>query len=509
MTHRSTDIRHAGSAITLVLVTLGLLVVLAVLLVWLGGGFGDKVSRRELVVYCAAGLKPPVEETARRYEREFGVPVRLQYASSGALLNQIEVDPRGDLYIPAADDPFLRIGREKGMIAEIIPLAQFRLVIATRPGNPKNIRRLGDLLRDDVGFAIANEQAAVGKLTKSLLTRSGHWETIKGRAKVFKPTVTEVALDVKVGVGVDAGFVWDSTTKQFGLDLVMVPELGDGTSNISACVLANCTEPSAALRFARYLAAPERGQQAFAKHHYQPRQGDPWVVTPSIRLFSGGVNREAIKNTLASFEQREGCRITSVYHGCGTLVGMMKTGQRPDAYFACDVSYIREVNDLFLDATDISKTDMVILVRKGNPKNIARLEDLAMPGLEVGLADERLSALGALSRRLLVELGLYEAVLTNRRATTPTADLLVTQLIGGDPLDAVVVYEANCSYVGDQAEIVRIDHPLASAVQPFAIATQTKYPQLTARLLDALTTPASRRRFKSVGFRWLADHQEP
>ena len=507
MTHRSTYPQHTGSATKLVLVTLVLLTVLTVLLVWLGGGFGDEVSRRELVVYCAAGIKLPVEETARRYQREFGVPVRLQYASSGALLNQIEVDPRGDLYIPAADEPFLRIGREKSLIAEIIPLARFRLVIATRPGNPKNIRHIEDLLRNDVSFAIANEQAAVGKMVKTLLTRSGHWETIRDRAKVFKPTVTEVSLDVKVGV--DAGFVWDSNAKQFGLDIVMVPELSNSSSNISVCVLANCGQPAAALRFARYLAAPERGQQAFVKHHYQRHDGDTWVVKPSIRLFSGGVNRAAIQNTLEAFEQREGCRITSVYHGCGTLVGMMKAGQHPDAYFACDVSYTREVHELFLEATDISKTDMVILVRKGNPQNIARLEDLAEPGLEVGLADDRLSALGTLSRRLLEELGVYEAVLKNRKATTPTADLLVSQLISGEPLDAVVVYEANCAYVGDQAEIIHINHSLATAIQPFAIAAQARHPQLTARLLDTLTTPASRRRFESIGFRWLADQQKP
>ena len=152
---------------------------------------------------------------------------------------------------------------------------------------------------------------------------------------------------------------------------------------------------------------------------------------------------------------------------------------------------------------------MVILVRPGNPKRIATLQDLAAPGLEVGLADEKLSALGALSRRLLEEVGVYEAVLANRRATTPTADLLVTQLVAGEPLDAVVVYEANCTNIGDAAEIVRIDHPLATAVQPFTIGRQSKYPQLAGRLLEALTAADSQQRFEAVGFRWLAEQAAP
>ena len=498
-----------GGARGPVLVTLVLLALLTAGLVWLGGGFGDEVSRHELVVHCAAGIRPPVAAAALAYEREYGVPVRLQYASSGALLGQIEVQPKGDLYIPAAADPFIRLGHEKGLIAEAIPLARFHLVIATRPGNPKGIGSLADLLRADVSFAIANEQAAVGKKTEALLTRSGHWQTMKSRAKVFKPTVTEVALDVKAGVGIDAGFVWDSTAKQFGLDIVEVPELAGGTATIHAGVLTSCAQPAAALRFARYLAAPEKGQVEFARHHYERVDGDPWAPTPTIQLLAGGVTRLAIQDTLRDFQRREGCRVTVVHAGCGTLVAMMQAGERPDAYLACDVSFVPPVRDLFLETTDLSRTDMVILVRPGNPKHIAALADLAAPGIEVGLADEHLTALGALARRLLEEVGVYEAVLANRRATTPTADLLVTQLIAGDPLDAVVVYEANCTNIGDQAEIVRIDHPLARAIQPFTISRQTQHPQLARRLLEALTAANSQQRFESAGFHWLADRDAP
>ena len=42
-------------------------------------------GKRELLVYCAAGVKKAVEEIAGKFEQELGVNVVLEYASSGVL----------------------------------------------------------------------------------------------------------------------------------------------------------------------------------------------------------------------------------------------------------------------------------------------------------------------------------------------------------------------------------------------------------------------------------------
>src|SRR5205823_1974271 len=82
------------------------------------------------------------------------------------------------------------------------------------------------------------------------------------------------------------------------------------------------------------------------------------------------------------------------YNGCGILVAAMKAGDRPDAYFACDKSFMDQVNDLFLDATDVSQNQLVILVHKGNPRGIHALKDLAQKDLKVGVGHEKQCALG-------------------------------------------------------------------------------------------------------------------
>jgi molybdate transport system substrate-binding protein len=500
--------QRRGGSTSLVLWSVVVLAVLAGLMMWLAGGTrGPAASGQTLVVYCAAGVRPPVEQIAQQYEEEYDVPIRLQYGPSGGLESQLQINPNADLFIPAAADPFLVRGRKKGEIAETIPLAKLQVVLAVRPGLATEIGSLDDLVRKKIRYALANEQAAVGRLTVALLEKCGQWERVRREARVFKGTVTDVANDVALGGDVDAGFVWDSTAKQFGLEIVQLPELSGGETTITAGVVATSKQPTAALRFARYLAAPNKGGRAWSEMHYRPVSGDPWAFRPKITLFSGGVNRVAIQETLKDFQRREGCDVTVVYNGCGILVGMMKTGQQPDAYFACDVSFVEQVREQFLEPLDVSETDMVILVRRGNPKKIRTLDDLARPDAKIGLADEKLSALGALTKRLLEEAGLYQRVVENRRVSSPTADFLVTQLLAHDELDAVIVYAANCANVGDEAEVVRVDHPLAHAVQPFAIHRNDKYPQLTARLLDALTSAASRARFEAVGFRWRVDQR--
>ena len=95
MTRNQHKIRHGSSSTTIVVATIAAIAVLTLALMWMGGYFKDTSTEMHgdaLVVYCAAGVKPPVEAIAREFEKEpFGVPIRLHYDSSGALETKIEL----------------------------------------------------------------------------------------------------------------------------------------------------------------------------------------------------------------------------------------------------------------------------------------------------------------------------------------------------------------------------------------------------------------------------------
>lgn len=456
---------------------------------------------KPLLVFCAAGIKPPVEAVARAYEQAFGARVQLQYGGSGTLLSNLRVTATGDLFL-AADESYVKSARGFGLLAETIPLAHQRAVIAVAKGNPKNIRGLDDLRRADVRVAAANPDAAsIGRTVRALLQQAGQWAELEKRIIVFKPTVNDVANDVKIG-SVDAGIVWDATARQYPeLELVPVPLFDRAAETITIGVLKRSAQPAAALRFARYLGANDKGLKQFAQFHYEPVAGDQWAETPEIVLFSGAMLRPGIEKTLKEFEEREGCRITTVYNGCGVLVAQMRAGQRPDGYFSCDTSFMKSVADLYRDPVNVVDNQLMILVQKGNPKKIQTVQDLTQPGLRVGLPHHEKSAMGNIAWKMLVEMKLYDAIGPNLKVESPTGDFLVNQLRTGS-LDAIIACHSNWTGVREHLYAVPIEYPLARMTQPYAVGHETRFKQMMSRLQDALTSATSRERFEAEGFGW-------
>ncbi|HNQ74491.1 MAG TPA: substrate-binding domain-containing protein [Verrucomicrobiota bacterium] len=465
-------------------------------------------EQKPLLMFCAAGLQAPVEAAAHDYEQAFGVRVQLQYGGSGALLSNLRVTHTGDLYL-AADESYTRSARAMGLLAEIIPLARQRPVIAVARGNPKQIRTLADLQRPDVRVGMANPEAAsIGRTVRERLQHAGQWDALARHITVFKPTVNDVANDVKLGT-VDAGIVWDATAQQYPeLELVTVPPFDAASETISIGILQRSPRAAAALRFARYLGARDRGLKRFQEFHYDPVAGDAWAEQPELVLYSGAMLRPGLEQTLQQFQEREGCRITTVYNGCGILVAQMRAGQRPDAYFSCDTSFMNSVADLYQPPVDVVDNRLMIIVQKHNPKNLHALSDLTRPGIRLGLPDHEKSAMGNVIWKMLVQLKLYDALRPNLAVESPTGDFLINQIRTGS-LDAIIACHSNWTGVRDHLDAVPIEHPLARLTQPYAVGRETRYPHLMARLEDAITSAASRARFESQGFGWRFQPASP
>tara|TARA_R110002096_G_scaffold376724_9_gene570515 strand:- start:12916 stop:13749 length:834 start_codon:yes stop_codon:yes gene_type:complete len=222
---------------------------------------GTSESGTRLMVFCAAGIQKPAVAIAHQYLEEYGVEVQLQFGGTGTLLSQVQISNQGDLFI-AADDSAVQSARDSGAVVEVIPLARQYPVMAVASGNPKGVATLHDLLREDIRVAVGNPEAtSIGKATKRGL--GDEWAALAGKVAVMKPTVTEIAADLKVGA-VDVAVIWNSTIPQFkGLEAIRIPEFDAETDNVSVTVLTASKQPAEALKFARYLAAPEKGQSVF------------------------------------------------------------------------------------------------------------------------------------------------------------------------------------------------------------------------------------------------------
>jgi len=521
---------RSGRINTLWTLLLGAGTAIAILIVLLNmGGPGSGDDANKLTVYCAAGVRFPMDEIARRYEEECGVAVEVQYGGSGTLLySRIEVNKfdTADLFL-AADDSYTDEAVRKGLAAETLPIAHMRPVIAVRKDSSKKIESIEDLLDDDIAVVVAEpDQAAVGKAVRERLDQvavgdTTLWQKLKQhvtRHGVFKPTVADVAADVKLGTAIDAGIVWDSTVAmpefRDHLKAIHVPELDGDPGLVTVCVLNSSRHPTASLRFARYITARDRGLPVFEEYGLRPVEGDVWMERPGIKFFCGAVNRRAVEKIIEDFQQREGVVVDTIYDGCGILTSRMKTIDEqspdkgfPDVYMACDVYYLENVKEWFQEAANVSDTEIVIAVPKGSTK-VKQLADLVEPGIRVAVGEPDQCTIGALTRRLLVKEGLYDQLKEKQTqegevvVEKSSSALLVPDVVYGH-VDAALAYITDVLANRDGVDIVRIDSALNRAIQPFSIAKTSDHKYLTRRLFRKIAN--SPEAFEDVGFHFRLD----
>lgn len=485
--------------------TIGILVVL------LGGAFWwltndndrDGPGSADLLFHCAAGLRKPMSEIARQYEEEFGVKVNLQFGGSGALASQLEL-AGGDLYLPA-DQSYIDSAREKGLMEEAIPVALLTAGLVVPKGNPRGLTTLSDLGKEGLKISLAERSASVGRFTWKVLEEEGLLARVNPNVVVTKPTVNAIVEDVATGA-VDVSLAWDAVAKNFSeVEWLAVPEFLKRAKRASIGVLTSSKDAKRALHFARYVTARDRGRKVFQEMGFMvPDEGDKWSDQPEVTLFSGSMLRPAIQERVREFEEREGCRVNTVFEGCGTLVAQMDAGATPAGYFACDTKFLNKVQDRFFTGRIMTRNEIVLLVRMGNPKELFKLKDLGKPGVKLGICDGRKSALGELTRIMLERRGLAKELEVNVAVKVAKGDDLVSA-VQARSLDAALVYRSNAlasPVTLEENEIVELNDDLAFAEQPFAVAKGSAYPALMRRLGEFLATPEARGRFEKLGFQW-------
>ena len=485
--------------------TIGILVVL------LGGAFWwltndndrDGPGSADLLFHCAAGLRKPMSEIARQYQEEFGVKVNLQFGGSGALASQLEL-AGGDLYLPA-DQSYIDSAREKGLMKEAIPVALLTAGLVVPKGNPRGLTTLSDLGKEGLKISLAERSASVGRFTWKVLEEEGLLARVNPNVVVTKPTVNAIVEDVATGA-VDVSLAWDAVAKNFSeVEWLAVPEFLKRAKRASIGILTSSKDAKRALHFARYVTARDRGRKVFQEMGFMvPDEGDEWSDQPEVTFFSGSMLRPAIQERVREFEEREGCRVNTVFEGCGTLVAQLDAGATPAGYFACDTKFLNKVQERFFTGRIMTRNEIVLLVRMGNPKELFKLKDLGKPGVKLGICDGRKSALGELTRIMLERRGLAKELEVNVAVKVAKGDDLVSA-VQARSLDAALVYRSNAlasPVTLEENEIVELNDDLAFAEQPFAVAKGSAYPALMRRLGEFLATPEARGRFEKLGFQW-------
>ena len=225
-----------------------------------------RAEKPPFVVYCGAGLKPPVAEIIDTFEKRENVNVEAIYTGSGLLLAQITLVRKGDVYVPG-DQFFMKQAEDKGYITRQVNAAWWIPVIAVQKGNPKRITGLADLAREDVKVGLGEAKCcAIGRSSATMLERAGLADKVKPR--VTAATVNELGNYLKLRT-LDAAILWDAVAKFYPQEVDAIP--------IDPAVREVCSVPVGVLQFTRHpaladaflkLITSDEGKAIFRKHGY-------------------------------------------------------------------------------------------------------------------------------------------------------------------------------------------------------------------------------------------------
>lgn len=170
----------------------------------------EKKSQTELLVSAAADLNPALNEIAQQFEKKTGVRVKLSFAASGALTQQIQNGAPFDLFFSAdMDYPRQLIAQRHAVNSSLYEYSLGKLVLWVLASSPLDVEHKGlEILLDSSvkRIALANPQhAPYGRAAVAALKHAGLYERVAGRF-VMGENVSQAAQFAESG-NAQAGFV--------------------------------------------------------------------------------------------------------------------------------------------------------------------------------------------------------------------------------------------------------------------------------------------------------------
>jgi len=223
-----------------------------------------------------------------------------------------------------------------------------------------------------------------------------------------------------------------------------------------------------------------------------------------LMVHAGAALRPALDELGSAFQKKTGTRIDYNYKGSACLLPDVCVSQKGDAYIPGELYFMEQAVERKLVKPDfkvVATMTTVIIVQPGNPKKIKTLQDLAKPGVRLGLGDPEAVAIGRAARECLVKAGVWEKAKANIIMSAQNVSEL-SNAVKMKHLDAAIVWDATAALYNSK-EMVAIaipaKHTVCSPV-PVGALKFTKHSRETQQYLDFLASPEGTRIFVKHGF---------
>ena len=187
----------------------------------------------------------------------------------------------------------------------------------------------------------------------------------------------------------------------------------------------------------------------------------PKEERPPLLCYIGGTMRPAMEELIKLYQARTGQRIEVDYADSGELLVKVQLTGRGDLFVVHD-PYLSELTAKGLcdRGWTVASLTPVIVVPKGNPKNIRGFRDLTRPGLRVIVPDPQYAATGMIVARMAEKADLTKALFANI-VTRPRGGGEAANGVALGAADAAVCWNAVAYLRRDKLDIIPIEKEFA------------------------------------------------
>ncbi|MCB9878840.1 MAG: molybdate ABC transporter substrate-binding protein [Planctomycetes bacterium] len=231
-------------------------------------GAEDRASRpQKVMVFAAASLTAAFGALEQAFEqREPECDVELHFAGTPQLVLQVREGAPVDVFASADEANMQRVVDAGKVVGAPVSFAENRLTIVTAAGNPKNVRSLADLARDDLRVVLCGPEVPAGRYARQALQKAG----VEVASVSDEPSVKAVVNKVALGE-VDAGIVYvtDATAAAAQVAAVPVPDQHNVAARYPIAVLGAGRAHALGERFVAFVCSPD-GQTVLRRFGFSP-----------------------------------------------------------------------------------------------------------------------------------------------------------------------------------------------------------------------------------------------
>lgn len=222
-----------------------------------------------------------------------------------------------------------------------------------------------------------------------------------------------------------------------------------------------------------------------------------------LLLYCGAGIRPPADELAETFGREHGVKIITNYAGSEVLLSTIRLVRSGDLYMPGDKHYVEQAakEDMIHSHRSVCYFIPVILVQKGNPKNINGLRALLRPGVKLGLGDAKACAIGRKTRKILTKNNIvWGDFEKNLKFHSLTVNELGMQ-IQANALDAVIVWDAIARYYSEYGTEISIpvEQNVISTID-IGVLKFSRHKELAERFVDFVASERGREIFKKHNY---------